>query len=118
MTDEWAADDPDECHSQKSQSKMCSDVFYFGIVVSAGLVAFFASQVGHKALLIFGTVITTFGSIAVIGLTSGPMTMVYYGRLLQGIFAGFVFVIVPNYASEIAETERRGEQYRGPWTCF
>lgn len=96
-------------HSKHTyQTQALNDLLYFGIIVSAGPAAFVSSLLGLKSALVIGLVITTCGSIVII-YSTGALLWLYIGRIMHGLGAGFVFVIVPNYASEIAEPKFRGK---------
>jgi len=41
----------------------------------------------------------------------GVLMVLYTGRILQGFGAGIVYVIVPNYAAEIADPKIRSEYF-------
>lgn len=113
---EWAwctptieIDNPN-AHKHEYQMQSLTNVLYFGAIVSAGPAAFVASLLGLRSVLVIGLGITTCGSIVVI-YSTGAFLWLYIGRILHGLGAGIVFVIVPNYTLEIAESKLRGEYY-------
>lgn len=112
MTDMLIEDyDNDDFHyTDKYRLKMIKSLVYFGAVVSAGPAAFFASLLGFKSVLVIGMMITACGSLVIIYLSTTSIAFCI-GRIMHGIGTGIVFVIVPNYAAEIAEPKLRCEYY-------
>lgn len=101
------SDDCREYYKEKHQSQVLNNFQYFGAICSAGTAAFVASRFGFKKVLIAGLIITMCGSIA-IKYVKGVFFPLLIGRVLHGFGTGIVFVIVPNYAAEIAEPSVRG----------
>lgn len=111
---EWAwyvtnvkTDDCAYC-SCKYYLKMLKNVLYLGAMVSAGSTAFAASLAGLKTVLFTGLSVTALGS-AVITYSAEALPWLCVGRILHGLGAGAVFVVVPNYASEISKPKIRSE---------
>jgi len=93
-------------YNDKYRSQIMKNFLYFGMIVSAGPAAFVASLLGLKSLLVVGMFITICGSIVING---GSFLALYIGQSLHGVGAGIVFVIVPNYATEMAEPRLRSK---------
>jgi len=92
------------------QLQRLKDLLFFGAITSAGPAAIVASLIGLKAVLVIGMLFTLCGSVIIV-YSMGVLMVVYTGRIMQGFGAGIVFVIVPNYAAEIAEPKLRSEYY-------
>lgn len=101
-------DNNDLYKTDKYRLKMIKSLLYFGAIVSAGPAAFFASLLGLKSVLVIGMMITACGSLVIIYLSTTSIAFCI-GRVMHGIGTGIVFVIVPNYAVEIAEPKLRCE---------
>lgn len=101
-------DNDDLCNTDKYRLKMIKSLLYFGAIVSAGPAAFFASLLGLKLVLVIGMMITACGSLVIIYMSTMSIAFCI-GRIMHGIGTGIVFVIVPNYAAEIAEPKLRCE---------
>lgn len=93
-------------YNDKYRSQIMKNFLYFGMIVSAGPAAFATSLLGFKSLLVVGMFITISGSIVI---NNGSFLALYIGQSLHGIGAGIVFVIVPNYAAEMAEPRLRSK---------
>jgi len=96
----------DTDYKDEYRSQIIKNFLYFGMIISAGPAAFVASLMGFKSLLSIGMFITICGSTVI---NNGSFLALYIGRSLHGIGAGIVFVIVPNYAAEIAEPKLRSK---------
>lgn len=105
-------DDFNTNYMNKYRSQVLKNILYFGAIIAAGPAAFFASLFGFKAVLAIGLVITVCGSFAIIFHSTGTILALYIGRIMHGMGAGIVFVVVPNYAVEIADPKIRGEYYK------
>lgn len=108
---EWtycAVESPDTAISNiKYQSYVLKSCLYFGAVISAGPAAFMASKKGLRAMLVIALLITLSGSL-LLTYTPDMLLLQCSARILHGLATGIVFVIVPNYAAEIAEPKFRG----------
>lgn len=112
---EWAwctvniDDDNQNVHSKHEyQRQALNNLLYFGMIISAGPAAFVVSLLGLRSVLVIGLGLTTCGSIVII-YSTGTLLWLYIGRILHGLGAGIVFVVVPNYSLEIAEPKLRGD---------
>lgn len=90
--------------------KILKSTLYFGAVISAGPAAFIVSLAGLKAVLLAGSSIMAIGS-AVLIYSANKLLWLYVGRLLHGLGVGIVFVVVPNYASEISKPKPRSKHF-------
>jgi Sugar (and other) transporter len=79
----------------------------FGSVLSTLFAGLLADGVGRKPLLLLSG-LAFVASIPIIALSHG-YSMLLFGRLLQGISAGFVGVVVPLYLAECLTASTRGK---------
>jgi len=79
----------------------------FGSVLSTLFAGLLADGMGRKPLLILSG-LAFVASIPIISLSHG-YAMLLFGRLLQGISAGFVGVVVPLYLAECLTASARGK---------
>lgn len=102
----------DDCayDNYEYHAKMLKNILYLGAMVGAGSAAFAASLVGLKTVLFSGLSATAFGS-TVIAYSADALPWLCVGRILHGLGAGTVFVVVPNYASEMSEPKTRSERF-------
>lgn len=96
-------------NNQQHRSNVLKSCMYFGAIISAGPAAFIASLKGLRAMLIIALLITISGSI-LITYSPDALLSLCSARILHGLATGIVFVIVPNYAAEMAEPKFRGKQ--------
>jgi MFS family permease len=78
-----------------------------GSVFSTLFAGILADSLGRRGLMILSGIAFVI-SIPVIALSSGYW-MLFYGRLLQGVSAGLVGVVVPLYLAECLSAESRGK---------
>lgn len=97
--------------SCKYYSKMLKNVLYLGAMVSAGPAAFAASLTGLKTVLFTGMSATALGSAVITYSEEFSLPWLCVGRMLHGLGAGTVFVIVPNYASELSKSKTRSKHF-------
>ena len=90
-----------------SQLSMVVAAVLLGSVISTLFAGALADWIGRKWLMIFGGVMFIV-SIPVIALSQGygPLVM---GRLLQGVSAGLIGVVVPLYLAECLSASSRGK---------
>lgn len=95
-----------------TSENMSKTLIYGGAIISAGPAALIASmQTKLREVLTIGILFTLCGSIVLTTCsTSAPSTLII-GRILHGMGAGVVCVVVPNYAAEITEPKYRGENF-------
>jgi len=92
-----------------TSENMSKTLIYGGAIISAGPAALIASmQVKLREVLIIGILFTLCGSIILV-YSTGTFSTLITGRILHGMGAGIVWVIVPNYAAEITDLKYRGE---------
>lgn len=101
-------DDFNTNYRNKYRSQVLKNILYFGAIISAGPAAFVTSHFGLKAILAIGLIINLCGSFTII-YSTGSILALYIGRIMHGMGTGIVFVVVPNYAVEIADPKLRGE---------
>lgn len=111
FTTDEETNDTDIDYKEKYRSELIKSCLYFGMIISAGPAAFFASLMGLKSLLVVGMLITISGSV--VSSIGESCFALYIERSLHGIGAGIVFVIVPNYGAEMAEPKFRSKSF-----CF
>jgi len=108
----WHNDDDvkTECNWYATKN-MLKSILYAGAIISAGPAALIASmQAKLREVLIIGIILTLCGSIVLITCSASAMLTLITGRILHGMGAGIVCVVVPNYAAEITEPKYRGER--------
>jgi len=105
---EWTRhDDENDWSTSENMSKT---LIYGGAIISAGPASLIASmQTKLREVLTIGTLLTLCGSIVLMTCSTGAMSTLITGRILHGMGAGIVCVVVPNYAAEITEPKYRGE---------
>lgn len=107
----WHNDDDvkTECNWYATKN-MLKSILYAGTIISAGPAALVASmQTKLKEVLIIGIILTLCGSIVLMMCSASAMLTLITGRILHGMGAGIVCVVVPNYAAEITEPKYRGK---------
>lgn len=108
---EWTRRDYDVIteNDWSTSESMSKTLIYGGAIISAGPAALIASmQTKLREVLIIGILFTLCGSIILV-YSTGALSTLIIGRILHGMGAGIVWVIVPNYAAEITEPKYRGE---------
>lgn len=110
----WCSDDVktdnfDINYRNKHGSQVLENILFVGMIIGAGPAAFISSNIGLKTTLVMGMMNTILGSYSILYSDySGIIPYLWIGRIMHGIGAGFIFVIVPNYAVEIANPKIRG----------
>jgi MFS family permease len=94
-------------HLNAAQLSSIVAAVLLGSVFSTLFAGILADSLGRRGLMILSGVAFVV-SIPVIALSSGYW-MLFYGRLLQGISAGLVGVVVPLYLAECLSAENRGK---------
>ncbi|CAH1738774.1 unnamed protein product [Aphis gossypii] len=105
----WHNDDDikTECNWYATKN-MLKSILYAGAIISAGPAALIASmQAKLREVLIIGIILTLCGSIVLMTCSASAMLTLITGRILHGMGAGIVCVVVPNYAAEITEPKYR-----------
>lgn len=106
---EWRNDDGETENDWSTSENMSKTLIYGGAIISAGPAALIASmQTKLREVLIIGMLFTLCGSIIVLMCSTGALSTLITGRILHGMGAGIVCVVVPNYAAEITEPKYRG----------
>ncbi|CAI6364420.1 unnamed protein product [Macrosiphum euphorbiae] len=109
---EWTVHDDDVTteNDWSTSENMSKTLIYGGAIISAGPAALIASmQTKLREVLTIGTLFTLCGSIVLMTCSTDALSTLITGRILHGMGAGIVCVIVPNYAAEITEPKYRGE---------
>ncbi|XP_022169793.1 sugar transporter ERD6-like 6 [Myzus persicae] len=105
---EWRNDDGETENDWSTSENMSKTLIYGGAIISAGPAALIASmQTKLREVLIIGMLFTLCGSIIVLMCSTGALSTLITGRILHGMGAGIVCVVVPNYAAEITEPKYR-----------
>jgi len=108
----WHDDDVTTENDWSTSENMSKTLIYGGAIISAGPAALIASmQTKLREVLTIGTLITLCGSIVLMTCSTSALSTLITGRILHGIGAGIVCVVVPNYAAEITEPKYRGENF-------
>ncbi|XP_060851565.1 facilitated trehalose transporter Tret1-2 homolog [Rhopalosiphum padi] len=104
----WQNDDlKTECNWSAFEN-MSKTLIYVGAIISAGPAALVASmQTKLREVLIIGIFFTLCGSIVLMTCSISALSTLVAGRILHGMGAGIVCVVVPNYAAEITEPKYR-----------
>lgn len=111
---EWTRRDDDVITENEwsTSEYMSKTLIYGGAIISAGPAALIASmQTKLREVLTIGTLFTLCGSIVLMTCSTGALSTLIIGRILHGMGAGVVCVVVPNYAAEITEPKYRGENF-------
>ena len=107
---EWRGDYTVTENDWSTSENMLKSLVYVGAIISAGPAALITSmQTKLKEVLIIGILFTLCGSIVLMTCSTGALSTMITGRILHGMGAGIVCVVVPNYAAEITEPKYRGE---------
>ncbi|CAI6364419.1 unnamed protein product [Macrosiphum euphorbiae] len=107
---EWTVHDDDVTteNDWSTSENMSKTLIYGGAIISAGPAALIASmQTKLREVLTIGTLFTLCGSIVLMTCSTDALSTLITGRILHGMGAGIVCVIVPNYAAEITEPKYR-----------
>ncbi|KAL4084714.1 hypothetical protein QTP88_027636 [Uroleucon formosanum] len=107
---EWTRRDDDVITENEwsTSEYMSKTLIYGGAIISAGPAALIASmQTKLREVLTIGTLFTLCGSIVLMTCSTGALSTLIIGRILHGMGAGVVCVVVPNYAAEITEPKYR-----------
>jgi len=94
-------------HLSLGQLSVIVAAVLLGGVFSTLFAGLLADWMGRKKLMILSG-LTFVVSIPVIALSSGFMPL-FWGRLLQGVSAGLVGIVVPLYLAECLEAKNRGK---------
>jgi len=101
----------------RTSENMSKTLIYGGAIISAGPAALIASmQTKLREVLTIGILFTLCGSIVLMTCSNSSLSTLITGRILHGMGAGIVCVVVPNYAAEITESKYRGENVNATTT--
>ncbi|XP_025193472.1 facilitated trehalose transporter Tret1-2 homolog [Melanaphis sacchari] len=104
----WYDDDVKTKHNLGVSESTIKTLMYVGVIISAGPAALIASmQKKLREVLIIGIFLTLCGSIIFMAFSISALLTLITGRILHGMGAGIVCVVVPNYSAEITEPKYR-----------